>query len=56
MYHYAKSTIKVNPIRLAVRLIFPNQDDAEFNLDLELRGVSQQNNFKNNTSIIQMQK
>lgn len=40
MYHYAKSFVKLNPVRLAVKLIFPQQDDAEFNLDLELRGVS----------------
>lgn len=39
MYHYEKSTIKINPIRLSVQLVFPNEDDGEFNIDLELRGV-----------------
>lgn len=40
MYHYAKSYVKVNPVRLAVSLVFPQQNDAEFNIDIELRGVS----------------
>lgn len=40
MYHYEKSFIKLNPVRLHVSLVFPQQDDAEFNLDIELRGVS----------------
>lgn len=39
-YHYAKSIIKVNPIRLQVSLVFPEQNDAVFELDLELKGVS----------------
>lgn len=39
MYHYSKSFVKVNPVRLVVSLVFPQQNDAEFNLDLELRGV-----------------
>ncbi|XP_031632872.1 cysteine and histidine-rich domain-containing protein [Contarinia nasturtii] len=39
MYHYDKSFIKVNPIRLNVCLVFPQQNDAEFKLDLELRGI-----------------
>ncbi|XP_055905535.1 cysteine and histidine-rich domain-containing protein morgana [Eupeodes corollae] len=39
MYHYELSSVKVNPIRLKVCLIFPEQDDSEFNLDLELRGI-----------------
>ena len=38
-YDYARSFVKVNPIRLVVKLIFPQQDDAEFCIDLELRGV-----------------
>ncbi|KAJ6638387.1 Cysteine and histidine-rich domain-containing protein morgana [Pseudolycoriella hygida] len=38
-YHYAKSFVKVNPIRLDVSLIFPLQNDAAFTLNLELRGV-----------------
>lgn len=39
-YHYAKSTVEVNPIRLHTVLIFPEQENAKFELDLELRGVS----------------
>lgn len=39
-YHYEKSFVKLNPVRLVVSLVFPEQDNAEFNLDLELRGVS----------------
>ncbi|CRK87088.1 CLUMA_CG000838, isoform A [Clunio marinus] len=38
-YDYRKSFVNVNPIRLTVKLIFPQQDDAEFNIDLELRGI-----------------
>lgn len=40
LYHYEKSYVKLNPIRLNVCLVFPQQNDAKFNLDLELRGVS----------------
>lgn len=40
MYHYAKSSVKASPVRLAVNLIFPQQNDAQFSMDLELRGVS----------------
>lgn len=40
MYHYEKSSIKLNPVRLNVALVFPQQDNAEFKLDIELRGVS----------------
>jgi len=39
MYHYANSIIEVNPIRLHVNLVFPEQENAKFDLDLELRGV-----------------
>lgn len=39
-YDYKNSTVKVNPIRLCVKLLFPQQGNAEFNIDLELRGVS----------------
>ncbi|XP_055851565.1 cysteine and histidine-rich domain-containing protein morgana [Episyrphus balteatus] len=39
MYHYELSSVQVNPIRLKVHLVFPEQDDSEFNLDLELRGI-----------------
>lgn len=40
LYHYEQSFIKVNPVRLVVGLVFPQQDNAEFNLDVELCGVS----------------
>lgn len=40
LYHYEKSHVKINPVRLAVDLVFPQQDNAEFKLDVELRGVS----------------
>lgn len=39
-YHYAQSFVEVNPIRLHVSLVFPEQENAKFDLDLELRGVS----------------
>lgn len=38
-YDYRKSFVKVSPIRLTVKLIFPQQENAEFNIDLELRGI-----------------
>lgn len=38
-YDYKKSFVKINPIRVIVKIIFPQQKNAEFNLDLELRGV-----------------
>ncbi|XP_073815132.1 cysteine and histidine rich domain containing protein [Musca autumnalis] len=38
-YHYAKSTVEVNPIRLHAILVFPDQENAKFELDLELRGI-----------------
>lgn len=40
LYHYEKSTVKLNPVRLVVQLVFPQQGNAQFNLDIELRGVS----------------
>lgn len=40
MYHYAVSRVEVSGVRLRVALVFPQQNDAEFNMDLELRGVS----------------
>lgn len=40
MYHHEKSFVKLNPIRLNVSLVFPQQNNAEFNMDIELRGVS----------------
>ncbi|XP_058453302.1 cysteine and histidine-rich domain-containing protein morgana [Malaya genurostris] len=39
MYHYQKSTICLNPIRLKVCLVFPQQNNMEHNLDMELRGI-----------------
>ncbi|KAH8358807.1 hypothetical protein KR093_002548 [Drosophila rubida] len=38
-YHYAQSIIEVNPIRLHVMLVFPEQENAKFDMDLELRGI-----------------
>lgn len=40
LYHYEKSFVKVNPIRFNLSLVFPQQNNAEFNMDIELRGVS----------------
>lgn len=39
MYHYQRSTVKLNPIRLAICLVFPEQNNYEYNVDLELRGI-----------------
>ncbi|XP_055617070.1 cysteine and histidine-rich domain-containing protein morgana [Toxorhynchites rutilus septentrionalis] len=39
MYHYQKSTVQLNPIRLAICLVFPQQDNQEYKTDIELRGV-----------------
>ncbi|XP_070503505.1 cysteine and histidine-rich domain-containing protein morgana [Chironomus tepperi] len=38
-YDYKKSFVKLNPIRLTVKLVFPLENHAEFNMDLELRGI-----------------
>lgn len=38
-YDYRKSFVKASPVRLIVKLVFPQQGNAEFNIDLELRGV-----------------
>lgn len=51
MYHYEKSFIKINPVRLNVCLVFPQQNNAEFKLDLELRGVSIQKRLGQYTNI-----
>lgn len=40
MYDYRRSVIKLNPIRLFVELVFPQENDNKFTIDLELRGVS----------------
>lgn len=39
LYDYRRSFVKLNPIRMQLHLVFPKQGNAEFNLDLELRGV-----------------
>lgn len=39
-YSPSRSVIKLNPIRLYANLIFPQQNDAIFELDIELNGVS----------------
>ncbi|KAL1509503.1 hypothetical protein ABEB36_004222 [Hypothenemus hampei] len=38
-YNPTKSVIKLNPIRLYVNLIFPQQNNAVFTLDIELKGI-----------------
>lgn len=38
-YDYKKSFVKVSPVRLMIKLVFPQQANAEFNIDLELRGI-----------------
>lgn len=38
-YDYKKSFVKVNPIRMIVKIVFPQQKGSEFNLDVELRGI-----------------
>lgn len=40
LYHYEQSFVKINPVRLNVCLVFPQQNNAEFKFDIELRGVS----------------
>lgn len=39
MYHYQRSVVRLNPIRLSMCLVFPQQNNHEYNVDLELRGV-----------------
>lgn len=39
MYDYRTSYVQVNPIRLKVHLVFPQQGQAAFDLDVELRGI-----------------
>lgn len=39
-YDPTQSFVKLNPIRLNAKLVFREQGDAAFELDLELRGVS----------------
>lgn len=40
MYDYARSYVKLNPIHLEAKLVFPQQNNQTFSIDLELRGVS----------------
>ncbi|XP_063706953.1 cysteine and histidine-rich domain-containing protein morgana [Culicoides brevitarsis] len=39
MYDYRRSVVQINPIRLYVELVFPQQNDNKFIIDLELRGI-----------------
>lgn len=39
MYHYQKSVVRLNPIRLSICLVFPQQNNSEYNVDMELRGI-----------------
>lgn len=39
-YDPMKSYVKINPIRFNTKLVFPEEGDGIFELDLELRGVS----------------
>ncbi|XP_058057728.1 cysteine and histidine-rich domain-containing protein morgana [Anopheles bellator] len=45
-YHYAKSFVRLNPVRLAVSLLFPQQDGNEYKVDMELRGIVDVNQCK----------
>lgn len=38
-YDYNRSFVKVNPVRAIIKLVFPQQGNAEFNIDLELKGI-----------------
>lgn len=38
-YCPTNSIIKLNPVRLSIKLIFPQESNAEFNFDIELRGI-----------------
>ncbi|GBP47769.1 Cysteine and histidine-rich domain-containing protein [Eumeta japonica] len=38
-YDPTKSYIKMNPVRLNTKLVFPEEGDATFELDMELRGI-----------------
>jgi len=39
LYDYKKSFVKINPIRLVVELVFPQQSNNKFVIDLELKGI-----------------
>lgn len=38
-YDYSKSFVKINPVRLAVKIVFNHEQKGEFNIDLELKGI-----------------
>lgn len=38
-YSPSKSVVQLNPIRLYTNLVFPQQNNANFELDIELKGV-----------------
>lgn len=40
MYDYNRSYVKLNPIHLEAKLVFPQENNQTFSIDLELRGVS----------------
>lgn len=39
MYDYRRSFVKLNPIRMVLELVFPQQNDHKFLIDIELRGI-----------------
>lgn len=39
VYDYRVSYVQLNPVRMKVHLVFPQQSNATFDLDVELRGV-----------------
>lgn len=38
-YHLIESYVKANPIRLKIHAVFPEQNSATYDLDLELKGI-----------------
>lgn len=38
-YDYKESFVKANPVRLTVKIVFHQQENGEFNLDVELKGI-----------------
>lgn len=53
-YDPTLSFVKLNPIRLNTKLVFREQGDAAFELDLELRGVSMNKRIISSESTIDM--
>lgn len=39
VYHYKRSTVRLHPTRLVICLVFPQQNNHEYNVDMELRGI-----------------